>query len=500
MTEMQNAWDRNVHPADWVNPEPASRYNLVVIGAGTAGLVCAAGAAGLGARVALIERERMGGDCLNVGCVPSKALLSAAHRAADVRDAMSLGVHLEGGYRVDFSQVMARMRDLRAQLSHHDSVQRFAGLGVDVFLGSGAFAGPDTVVVGGKTLRFSKAVIATGTRAAMAPIPGLDEVGCLTNESLYSLTELPQRLAVIGAGPIGCEMAQAFARFGSAVCLIEAGHGVLPDEEPAASEQIRQSLARDGVSILCGAREVQVKKQPDGIHVHLVSHGQPHGQPHDIVVDQLLMATGRVPNLEGLGLEVAGVDWRPEGVTVNDRLQTTNPRVFAAGDVCSPYRFTHAADFMARTVLRNALFRGRAKASALVIPWCTYTSPELARIGLSARQAVEQGMAIDTYVQPLEGVDRAVLAGEADGFVRIHVRQGTDQIVGATIVARHAGELISQLSLAMTHGLGLEKIAATIYPYPTQAEAIRRIGDQYSRTRLTPFIRTLFERWLAWRR
>ncbi|MEQ1802836.1 MAG: mercuric reductase [Gammaproteobacteria bacterium] len=484
--------ERNVHPPDWVNPEPAARYNLVVIGAGTAGLVCAAGAAGLGARVALVERELMGGDCLNVGCVPSKALLSSAHRAAAVRDAGRLGIHVRNGYEVDFPGVMERMRGLRAGISQHDSVQRFAGLGVDVFLGEGAFAGPDAVRVGDQVLNFSKAVIATGARAAASPIAGLDQVEYLTNESVFSLTALPGRLGVIGAGAIGCEMAQAFARFGSEVFLIEAAHGVLPQEEPVAAELVRAALARDGVRVMCCGTEIRVGRQDDGIHIGLASHDS----AYDVVVDQLLVATGRSPNIEGLGLEEAGVQWHKKGVTVNDRLQTSNPRVFAAGDICSPFQFTHAADFMARIVIQNALFGGRARASALVIPWCTYTSPELAHVGLNARQAEEQGIDVDTYTQRLDGVDRAILDGDTGGFVQILARKGTDQIVGATIVAARAGDMIAHLSLAMTHGLGLRKIASTIHPYPTQTEAIRKIGDQYSRTRLTPFVKALFDRWL----
>ena len=318
----------------------------------------------------------------------------------------------------------------------------------------------------------------------------------LTNESVFSLTELPRRLGVIGAGAIGCEMAQAFARFGSEVFLIEAMHGVLPNEDPVASELVKAALTRDGVRVMCCGKEVRVSKQDDGIHVGLGSHDH----SYDVVVDRLLVATGRSPNIEGLGLDEAGVKWHRKGVTVNDRLQTSNPRVFAAGDICSPYQFTHAADFMARIVIQNALFAGRAKASALVIPWCTYTSPELAHVGMSARQAMEQGVDIDTYTQQLDGVDRAILEGETEGFVQVHARKGTDEIVGATIVAARAGDMISHLSLAMTHGLGLKKIGSTIHPYPTQTEAIRKIGDQYSRTRLTPFVKALFLKWLKWTR
>ena len=487
----------NAHPADWTHPEPASRYNLVVIGAGTAGLVAAAGAAGLGARVALVERHLMGGDCLNYGCVPSKGLIRAARAAASVRDSGAFGVRALPGAAVDFPAAMARMRELRAGISRHDSAARFRELGVDVFLGEGRFAGPDRVEVGGQALRFRKAVIATGTRPAVPPIPGLDEVEYLTNETVFSLTELPKRIGMIGAGPIGCEMAQTFARLGSEVFLVEASHGILPREDPEAAAIVKNSLLRDGVQLLCCGRETKVRKDGEQIRLYL----QSHENAYDEAVDKLLVAVGRVPHVEGLNLEAAGVKYdRKKGVEVDRKLRTTNPRIFAAGDVCSQYKFTHAADFLARSVLRNALFLGRAKADSLIIPWCTYTEPEIAHVGLYPAEAKKQGLAIDTYTQPLDGVDRAILDGETEGFVRVHAKKGTDTIVGATVVAATAGNLISQITQAMTLGFGLKKMADVIYPYPTQAEAIRKVGDQYNRSRLTPFVKSLFERWLAWTR
>jgi len=491
------ALEANVHPKDWTNPTPATRYNLVVIGAGTAGLVAAAGAAGLGAKVALVERHLMGGDCLNVGCVPSKAMISAARVAATVRDAGEFGVRVVGPLEVDFGAAMDRMRRLRSAISQNDSVARFAALGVDVFLGEGRFTGRDTVRVGDAALRYTKAVIATGARAAVPLIPGLDQVRYLTNESVFSLTERPARFGVIGAGPSGVEMAQAFARLGSEVVLVEAEHGVLPREDRAAADIVGRAIAHDGVRVFCCGKHTQLSQDSDGIHVKLGSHG---GDYHH-VVDQLLVSVGRQPNVDGLGLEAAGVDFDPRrGVTVDDQLRTTNPRVFAAGDVASRFQFTHAADFMARIVIRNALFGGRSKASTLVIPRCTYTSPEVAHVGLAEREAKERSFAIDTFVQPLTEVDRAILEGEDDGFVKVHVRQGTDEIVGATIVARNAGDMISEVTLAMTQKIGLKTIAETIHPYPTQAEAIRKLGDQFNRTRLTPFVKSLFTRWLAWTR
>jgi pyruvate/2-oxoglutarate dehydrogenase complex dihydrolipoamide dehydrogenase (E3) component len=487
-----------VHPTDWKNPTPAARYNLVVIGAGTAGLVCAAGAAGLGARVALVERHLMGGDCLNVGCVPSKALIGAARAAAAVRTAGEFGVQVPPGVRVDFGRVMERMRRLRAAIAPHDSARRFSELGVDVFIGEGRFVDPHTVEVAGQRLAFARAVVATGARAAAPPIDGLADLSHLTNETLFSLTELPARLAVIGAGPIGCEMAQAFARFGSQVLLVETAHGILPREDPDASAIVLEALQRDGVRLLCCGKDLKLAGAGGGDKVRLTVES--HGARYDEVVDRLLVAVGRMPNVENLGLEAAGVAFTRKGVQVNDHLQTTRAHIFAAGDICSPFQFTHAADFMARIVLRNALFFGRAKASALTIPWCTYTGPEIAHVGLYDKQAEERGIAIDTFTRDLGQVDRAVLEGVAGGLVRVHVRKGTDRILGATIVAPDAGDMIAELTLAMTHDLGLRRIADTIHPYPTLGEAIRQIGDAYNRTRLTPFAKSLFSRLMAWRR
>ncbi len=487
----------HVHPPDWVNPEPASRYNLVVIGAGTAGLVCAAGAAGLGAKVALIERHLMGGDCLNVGCVPSKAVIRAARAAAAVRDAGEFGVHVPDGVKVDFSQAMQRMRRLRASIAPNDSVKRFSDMGIDVFMGAGRFIDTRTVEVAGQRLAFKKAVIATGARAAAPPIEGLNDVAYLTNETLFSLTELPGRMAVIGAGPIGCEMAQAFARLGSEVFLVETTHGILPKEDRDAAGIVLESMLADGIKLLCCGKELQLAKT-DGGKIRLVVES--HGKAYDEVVDQLLVAAGRAPNVENLGLADARVTFTNKGVQVNDRLQTSNPDIYAAGDICSPYQFTHAADFMARIVIRNALFFGRASASALTIPWCTYTEPEIAHVGLYEKQAQGQGIEVDTFTRKLREVDRSILEGRTNGLVRVHVRKGTHKIVGASIVAPNAGDMISELTLAMTHGLGLKHIANTIHPYPTQAEAIRQVGDAYNRTRLTPFAKSFFAKLMAWRR
>ncbi len=494
--EHNTALINHVHPADWTNPTPAVRYNLVVIGGGTAGLVTAAGAAGLGAKVALVERRLLGGDCLNFGCVPSKGIISAARQAAALRDGPEFGITVSDA-KVDFGAAMQRMRKLRAGISRHDSAKRFAALGVDVFFGQASFSGDGRVMVGDSELKYHTAVIATGSRASVPPIQGLQDVPYLTNETVFSLTELPRRLAVIGAGPIGCEMAQSFARLGSEVFVIEAMHGILPREDADASAIVLERMKRDGVKLLCCGRDLKIFKGDGGL-VRLIVES--HGQSCNLAVDRLLVAVGRAPNVEGLNLEAVGVRHDRNGVKVDDRLRTANRRIFACGDICSPYQFTHSADFQARIVIQNALFFGRKRFSALTIPWATYTSPELAHVGLYEKDAEERGIKITTFTQPFSEVDRAILDGQTAGFVRVHVRKGTDEIVGATIVAEHAGDMISELTLAMTNNIGLGRIAATVHPYPTRAEAIRKVGDQYNRTRLTSKVKDIMTRLLAWRR
>lgn len=487
----------NVHPPDWVNPVPAERYNLVVIGAGTAGLIAAAGAAGLGARVALIERHLLGGDCLNVGCVPSKAVIRASRALYEARNSAAFGVLHGAGLDFDFGTAMERMRRLRAEISQHDSARRFRDeLGVDVFIGMGSFRDPETIEVAGKTLRFKKAAICTGARAAALPIPGLAAAGYLTNETLFSLTELPPRLAVIGGGPIGCEMAQAFARFGSRVTLIELSPQLLGREDGDAAAILHEAFVREGIDLQLGVKILDVETLGSDKILHL----ERDGQVLDVTVDAILVSVGRAPNLEGLGLEKAGIKFDRSGVAVSDTLQSSNPNVYAAGDICFPYKFTHTADALARILITNALFMGRQKSSALTIPWCTYTDPEIAHVGLYEKDAAEKGIAVTTLTVSLADIDRAVLDGETAGFARVHLRQGTDKILGATIVARHAGEMINEFSLAISNGLGIAAIGKTIHPYPTQAEVSKRLADAYNRTRLTPLVKNLLAAWLKWQR
>ena len=482
----------HVHPHDWVNPEPADRYHLVVVGAGTAGLVSAAIAASLGAKVALVERHFMGGDCLNVGCVPSKGIISAArawHGANTAAEDMA-GPATDGAG--DFAAVMERMRRLRAEISPVDGAARFQGLGIDVFLGHGRFVAGDTVDVDGKRLRFRRAVIATGARASAPPIEGLSQVPYLTNENLFGLTELPKRFGVIGAGPIGCEMAQSFARFGSRVTVLNRSKHVLPREDTDAARLVEASMARDGVRIVGNADVRAVKGSAQGAVTVTAEHG---GRTEDVEVDRLLVAVGRAPNTDDLGLEAAGVDYDARGVKVDDRLRTTNKRIYAVGDIASAYKFTHTADAQARLVIRNAFFFGRGNASTLVVPWCTYTSPEIAHVGQFAHDAERAGTAVETLTIGFDDVDRAVLDGEHDGFLRVHVKKGTDKILGGTLVAAHAGDMIGPLALAATHGLGLSAFSSTIFPYPTQGEVYRKMGDLYNRRRLTDTTRKIFDFW-----
>lgn len=487
----------NVHPRDWVNPEPAGRYNLVVIGAGTAGLVCAAGAAGLGAKVALIERSLMGGDCLNVGCVPSKGMIGAARALFSARGGEDFGVRGGATLDFDFPAAMERMRRLRAAISPHDSARRFRDeLGVDVFFGQGRFVGPDCIEVEGKQLRFHRAALCTGGRAVLPPVSGLVEAEPYTNETVFTLTELPKRLAVIGGGPIGCELAQAFARFGSRVILLDQAPHLLGREDADAAAILEAAFAREGIDLRLQATITRVERH----WLEKTIRFQQGGCEHEVGVDAILVAAGRVPNIEGLDLEAAGIEFDRNGVRVDDRLQTTNPQVYGAGDICSPFKFTHTADAQARILIANALFKGRQRVSRLVVPWCTYTDPEIAHVGLYEHEARAKGIAVTTLTVPLSQVDRAILDGETEGFARVHLRKGTDKILGATIVARHGGEMIGELSLAITSGLGLAAIGRTIHPYPTQAEAIKKLADAYNRSRLTPTVKKLLAGWLAWQR
>ena len=483
----------SVRPNDWRNPVPRGRYNLVVIGAGPAGLVAAKGAVALGARVALIERHLVGGDCLNVGCVPSKALIRTSRLYADMRDAEHFGAKPPDGLEVDFALAMRRMRHVRQRIGEEDSVQRLAAAGIDVYLGQARFTGPDRVEVAGSVLRFAKAMIATGARPRLPDIDGLIDAGYLSNETVFDLTRRPETLLVIGGGPLGCEMAQIFARLGSRVILVQHDPMFLPREERDAAQLLSDSLARDGIEVHLNARVVAVRVKDGRREADLLREGE----ISTVTADDILTGIGRAPNMEGLDLGAAGVDADENGVTVDDFLRTTNRRIYAAGDVCLETKYTHAAEATARIVVQNALFLGRKRLSRLMVPWCTYTDPEIAHVGLYPFDALAADIPVRTFTILMNEVDRAVADGFEDGFVKLHVRQNSDRILGATVVGRHAGELINSVSLAIGSGMGLGALSKVIHTYPTQAAAIRMAANAYERTRLTPLARRLAGRWLS---
>ncbi|MBC7470173.1 MAG: mercuric reductase [Ramlibacter sp.] len=459
---------------DGQTPAGRDRYDLLIIGAGPAGLAAARGAAAAGVRVALIESHHIGGNCLHEGCIPSKTLLRSAQLLAEMRNAQSVGVDVPAEIKVDFAAVMERMRRVRDRILRVDSAARLHEEGIELHVGRARFLSADAVDVDGVRLRFKKALIATGSRPLVPDIEGLATAGFLTNESVFELTQLPPSLLVIGGGPLGCELAQAFARFGSRTLISHSEPLFLPREERDAAQMVAHALAHDGVEIHLNCKVIAVRLEGGRKHVTMVNDGN----TQTTVVDEILTGIGRLPAVQGLDLENAGVAYDIEsGIRVDDFLRTRNPRIFAAGDVCLEHAFTNTAEASARIVVRNALYRGRQRLSALTVPWCTYTDPQVAHVGLYVRQARAQGIPVKTYTVPMHDVVRAITDGEEEGFVKIHVREGTDRILGATIVGRHAGELINNVSLAMVAGLGLRRLAHVIHAFPTQGEAVRQAAQ-----------------------
>lgn len=476
----------------------AGRYNVVVIGAGTAGLVTAAGTAGLGGRAALVEAHKMGGDCLNFGCVPSKALIASAKLVQRIRTAERMGLDpQEPKFRLE--KVFARMRERRAEIEPHDSKERFEGLGVDVFLGRAKFVSPHEIEIdGGTRLSAANFVIATGSKALVLPLPGLDRVPFYTNETLFDeMTEAPHSLLVLGGGPIGCELAQVMRRLGVEVTLVELLPRILPRDDPDASALVRKRLEEEGVTIHTGTKASRFERKDGQTIVTLESEA---GGTRTLETEALLVATGRKPTVEGLGLEAAGVEFDRKGVRVDRTLTTSQPHIFACGDVAGPYQFTHSADYQARIVIRNILIPWvKTKADYTWVPWVTYTDPELAHCGLTEAEAEEKGADYEVHRFDWDGLDRAITDSETEGFIKILTARGKDRILGATVVGVHAGEVMHEVLVAAKHGIGLSKLSSTIHAYPTLSSSVQRVADSFQRTKLTPRVASIF-RWLYARR
>ena len=452
----------------------AKEYDLLAIGGGTAGLVSTAGAAYLGVSSALVEKADLGGDCLWTGCVPSKALIASARLAHAMRNAHELGLESTSPAHA-FSLVMARMRKARGVVAHHDDPQRFRDMGVTVEFGTGHFVSRDTVEVEGVGhLRSKRIVLATGALPVAPPIPGLAEAGYLNHHTLFETNELASRIAVLGAGPIGLEMAQVFARLGSSVTVIEMAPRILPRDDAELAGHLQSIMEAEGIEFRLGVRAERVELE-DGSKVVITDAGE------RVAVGELLVATGRKPNIDGLELERAGVELRNGGVLVDDRLRTSNRGIWAAGDVTGGMQFTHVADYMAKTVLRNALIPGSTRVNYDTVPTVTHTDPELAHVGLTHEDAQARGGS--TFSYPFDDLDRAIVDSEPHGLVKITADK-KGRILAASILGSHAGELLMPLVLAKKNGLTLNDIAGTIFPYPTMVEGVLRASNAFRRTKL----------------
>jgi pyruvate/2-oxoglutarate dehydrogenase complex dihydrolipoamide dehydrogenase (E3) component len=472
----------NVRPPGWRNPTPPGRYDLLVIGAGPSGLMAARTAASVGAKVALIEAGKLGGANLASASVPTKALLRTSRLYGEMHQARSFGVASPGDIRVDSALALERVRRIRARVSRQHSAAQLTDEGIELYFGFARFVGHDAVEVDGVRLRFEKALIATGSQAAMPSIPGVVDADQLTG-AFFDRTSFPTSTLFIGGGPLVCEGAQAMRRLGSRTIIVNQEPLFLHDEDRDAAQMLSDALGRDGVEIHLNTQVVAVRSDGACKQVELLNGGV----TSTVSTDAIVVGVGRRPAVNGLDLAAAGVAFdEAAGVHVDDFLRTSNPRIYAAGDVCLKHKFTDTAEASGRIVVANALFHGRRRMSALTIPWCTYTDPEIAHVGLYVHEARERDIPVKTFTVPMHEVDRAIADGEEDGFVKLHVRDGTDTLLGATIVARHAGEMINVISLAMVARIGLRKLAQVVYAYPTQAEAIKQAADAYSRTRVTP--------------
>lgn len=466
-----------VRPIKWVDPEVdgADKYDILVIGGGAGGLVTAAGSKGLGAKVCLIERGFLGGDCLNNGCVPSKAFLKSCNVAHNARTAAKYGVLIEGEIKINFPAIMTRMKEIRAEISENDSAQRFStNMGVDLYLGHAKFTGKNTVEINGKEISFLKACIATGGRPRVPEIEGINDVQHYTSDSIWNLTALPKDLLVVGTGPIGCELGQGFARLGSKVTMVSSGNQFLRAEDADCSVYLQEQMKADGVEFLMQTKPQKVSKNDDGsVSVTYQTEG---AEPVTKSFSTILFAIGRVPNVESLGCEAAGVAYEADGVTTNDFLQTSNPDIYAVGDCLPGPKFTHNSDVHARMVVRNALFEDQKAKSSIVLPKCTYTDPEVASVGVNEKEMKAQNIEFDAYVKFFDRCDRATCESKK-GIYKVWCRKGTDEIVGATLVGGPAGDLICQITQAITLKIGMQDLGKCIYPYPSFAESFGHMSN-----------------------
>jgi pyruvate/2-oxoglutarate dehydrogenase complex dihydrolipoamide dehydrogenase (E3) component len=469
------AFLRHVRPPDWNNPAPKSVYDLVVVGGGPAGLAAAETAARCGRTVALVERDKLGGNSLNVGSVPSKTIIHSANVAEERRDG-EFGASMSSGPSANLQAVMARMRRVRTRISEYHSVDRLAGQGIDVFFSDSRFVSRKALLAGDTLLSFKKAIVATGARPRTPDIPGLAQAGYRTSDTIFDITRLPARLAIIGGGPLGCELAQAFCRLGSRVTILQNDPKFLPYEERDAAELLSLSLSRDGVETRLNTTVVGARLENEEKIVDTVNDDA----RYSFRVDEILLSIGRVANVENLNLPAAGIDSDVvAGIQVDDFLRTTNARIYAAGDACMAYKFTNVADATGRMAALNAFGTRRKRRSHMLIPWCTYCDPEIAHIGMQVWEASQRSIPVKSFTIMMHDVDRAITDDQDNGFVKLHIREGTDEILGATIVASRASEMINEVSVLMSAGIGLRKLADILHTYPAQSDAIRLAATAY---------------------